>query len=79
MKLYLKAIIYKQLGYVIAICFLFSIISFAAFKNNKWVPAQEKNGGLILPGGFEAVVVVDSLEITSATRQPQYLLAMSVM
>ncbi len=60
---FLRSLMYKQLSYIIAVCILFSIISFTAFQNNKHVPAVgSRNGGLILPGGFEAIVVVDSLE-----------------
>jgi glucose/arabinose dehydrogenase/mono/diheme cytochrome c family protein len=59
----IKAIAYKPLSYIVAVFLLFSFISFTAFKNNKRTPPSViKNGGLVLPGGFEAVVVVDSLQ-----------------
>ena len=41
----------------------FFIISFTAFKNNPRLPAgSPSNGGLFLPGNFQALVVVDSLQ-----------------
>lgn len=61
-KRVLKSLIYKQLSYIIAAVLVFSIISFTAFKNSKHLlVAVPKNGGLVLPGNFEAVVVIDSL------------------
>lgn len=57
-----KLMLPKQLTFIIRIIILFSIISFTAFENNRQPYVDPDNGGLFLPGYFQAVVVADSLE-----------------
>jgi len=59
----MKSLLYKQAAYITIIIVALSVISFTAFKNNnKHSYVNTKNGGLFLPGNFQAVVVTDSLE-----------------
>ena len=58
----MKLFLHKQATYITIIIVALSVISFTAFNNKKPVYINTKNGGLFLPGNFEAVVVTDSLE-----------------
>jgi glucose/arabinose dehydrogenase/mono/diheme cytochrome c family protein len=54
---------FKRLSFVTGLFIVFSFISFKAIQTRKPIPpASVRNGGLILPENFEAIVVVDSLE-----------------
>lgn len=53
----------KRLHYFLAIIIPFAVIGFTVIKDPIYPPSvNTKNGGLFLPGNFEAVVVVDSLQ-----------------
>ena len=47
----------------VSLCFIAMLMSFSWYNSREVLPpADADNGGLTLPGGFEAVVVVDSLK-----------------
>src|SRR5688572_21400138 len=48
--------------YFAAFLIFFAVYGFNLFQTGPSLPPADKdNGGLVLPGGFEAVVVVDSI------------------
>lgn len=51
-----------RLNGLIILSLFFILIYFTQCKRSGLPPGDKDNGGLFLPGGFEAVVVVDSLE-----------------
>ena len=53
---------FKKLFSVAALFVVLFFISFKAIQHNKPAAVVPRNGGLVLPGNFEAVVVVDSLQ-----------------
>ena len=44
-----------------SICYAFIILTFTQCNNKRLPPEDADNGGLYLPGDFQAVVVADSL------------------
>jgi glucose/arabinose dehydrogenase/cytochrome c553 len=65
MRVYFKSLIRFRIPkvYLVGCCLFLIVVGFAQYKPNTGLPPADKdNGGLFLPGGFRAVVVVDSLK-----------------